>query len=527
MRIAMTEDVFMEQLQAARREAMASFGDDIVLIEKYVDRPRHVEVQVFGDHHGNAVHLFERDCSVQRRHQKVIEESPAPGISEETRHAMGEAAVRAAKAVGYVGAGTVEFVMDPNQGFYFMEMNTRLQVEHPVTEMVTNTDLVEWQLMVAQGEQIPLTQAEIPLKGHAFEARIYAEDPDNNFMPGAGPLLHLSTPAADPDTRVETGVRQGDEVSSHYDPMIAKLVVWDQDRRRALKKLSAALADYDIVGPSTNIEFLQRLASNEAFESGDVHTGFIEQEHDSLLPVKADKVASDLACTAALAHLIKSCASSRGQDGGDMFTRCGNFLLNLVDTESVSLKVNDHNVSVHVTPLQSSSAGEYSYLMTCEGDITDDVTEFQVSGSVQSDEGDAMQVRCNVNGVKSQFKCVSIDGEIRGSVCENDEMFIFVNGARVKVSLPRPKFFTASTSGGGAGGSGSNPIAPMTGTVEKVLVSAGQEVKQGEPLVIMLAMKMEHTIRSPRDGVIESVLYGEGETANRNSLLVKLKAEEE
>lgn len=523
MRIAMTEDVFIEQLQAARREAMASFGDDIVLIEKYVDRPRHVEVQVFGDHHGNAVHLFERDCSVQRRHQKVIEESPAPGISDETRYAMGDAAVRAAKAVGYVGAGTVEFVMDPDQGFYFMEMNTRLQVEHPVTEMVTNTDLVEWQLMVAQGEKIPLEQADIPLNGHAFEARIYAEDPNNNFMPGAGPLLHLSTPAADRDTRVETGVRQGDEVSSHYDPMIAKLVVWDSNRRRALKKLSAALADYDIVGPSTNIEFLQRLAGNAAFESGDVHTGFIDQEHDSLLPVKADKVASDIACTAALAHLIKSCALTRKD--GDMFTQCGNFLMNLVDSESVSLKVNDHDVSVHVTPLKSSG-NNYNYLMTCEGDITDDVTEYQVSGTVEKIDGDTMLVQCNVNGVKSQFKCVSIDGEVRGSVCEDDEMFIFANGIRTKVSLPRPKFFTASSSGSGVGGASSNPIAPMTGTVEKVLVAAGQEVKQGEPLVIMLAMKMEHTIRSPRDGVIESVMYGEGDTVNRNGLLVKLKAEE-
>uniref|UniRef100_A0A669PZA9 Methylcrotonoyl-CoA carboxylase 1 n=1 Tax=Phasianus colchicus TaxID=9054 RepID=A0A669PZA9_PHACC len=246
MRIAHSEKEFLDQLESARREAKKSFNDDAMLIEKFVDNPRHVEVQVFGDQHGNAVYLFERDCSVQRRHQKIIEEAPGPGINPEVRKRLGEAAVKAAKAVNYVGAGTVEFIMDSQHNFYFMEMNTRLQVEHPVTEMITGTDLVEWQLRVAAGEKIPLTQEEILLRGHAFEARIYAEDPTNNFLPGAGPLVHLSTPPPDRDTRIETGVRQGDEVSVHYDPMIAKLVVWAEDREAALRKLRYSLHQYNV-----------------------------------------------------------------------------------------------------------------------------------------------------------------------------------------------------------------------------------------------------------------------------------------
>uniref|UniRef100_A0A452QY67 Methylcrotonyl-CoA carboxylase subunit 1 n=1 Tax=Ursus americanus TaxID=9643 RepID=A0A452QY67_URSAM len=246
MRIVRSEEEFQEQLESARREAKKSFNDDAMLIEKFVDTPRHVEVQVFGDYHGNAVYLFERDCSVQRRHQKIIEEAPGPGIKPEIRKKLGEAAVRAAKAVNYVGAGTVEFIMDSKHNFFFMEMNTRLQVEHPVTEMITGTDLVEWQLRIAAGEKIPLSQEEISLQGHAFEARIYAEDPDNNFMPGAGPLVHLSTPQADLCTRIETGVRQGDEVSVHYDPMIAKLVVWAADRQAALTKLRYSLRQYNV-----------------------------------------------------------------------------------------------------------------------------------------------------------------------------------------------------------------------------------------------------------------------------------------
>ncbi len=247
MRIAFNKDDFLSQLHSAKTEALKSFNNDEVLIEKYVQKPRHVEVQVFGDQFSNYVYLYERDCSVQRRHQKIIEEAPAPGLTNETRRKIGEAAVKAAAAVNYVGAGTVEFIMDENQNFYFMEMNTRLQVEHPITEMITKTDLVEWQIRVARGEPLPLKQNEIPLVGHAFEARIYAEDPVNNFMPGAGQLKYLQTPFKENENiRIETGVEEGDEVSVHYDPLIAKLVVWSNDRKSALQKLKYSLENYKV-----------------------------------------------------------------------------------------------------------------------------------------------------------------------------------------------------------------------------------------------------------------------------------------
>lgn len=247
MRIANSEADFMDQLQSARTESEKAFGDSTVLLERYVRSPRHVEVQVFADSHGNAVYLFERDCSVQRRHQKIIEEAPAPGLSEELRAELGAAAVRAAKAVNYVGAGTVEFILDKEDlSFHFMEMNTRLQVEHPITEMITGTDLVEWQIRIAAGEPLPVTQEQILRRGHAFEARIYAENPRGGFLPGAGPLVHLSTPVSNVDVRVETGVRQGDEVSVHYDPMIAKLVVWGKTREQALSSLIARLGEYHV-----------------------------------------------------------------------------------------------------------------------------------------------------------------------------------------------------------------------------------------------------------------------------------------
>lgn len=247
MRIAETETAFMDALQSARTESEKAFGDSSMLLERYVRSPRHVEVQVFGDHYGNAVYLFERDCSVQRRHQKIIEEAPAPGLSEDLREQLGTAAVRAAKAVGYVGAGTVEFILDKKDlSFHFMEMNTRLQVEHPITEMITGLDLVEWQIRIASGEPLPLKQTEIKRSGHSFEARIYAENPRGGFLPGAGPLNHLTTPIPSEFVRIETGVRQGDEVSVYYDPMIAKLVVWGENRTQALNSLIARLGEYHV-----------------------------------------------------------------------------------------------------------------------------------------------------------------------------------------------------------------------------------------------------------------------------------------
>ena len=273
MRLVERSEDFIAALASCQREAASSFGSEHVLVEKYITRPRHIEIQVFADTQGNCVYLFERDCSVQRRHQKVLEEAPAPGMTPERRAAMGKAAVDAAKAVGYVGAGTVEFIANQDGSFYFMEMNTRLQVEHPVTEMITGQDLVEWQLRVASGEPLPLRQAELQLCGHAIEARIYAEDADKGFLPSTGRLVHLAPPAESLNVRVDTGVEQGDEITPFYDPMIAKLIVWDVDRPAALARMRQALADYRIVGVTANVDFLSRLVACPAFSDADLEIG--------------------------------------------------------------------------------------------------------------------------------------------------------------------------------------------------------------------------------------------------------------
>ena len=283
MRVVARPDEFAAALEGARREAQAAFGDERMLLERYLDAPRHIEVQVFGDRHGQVVHLFERDCSVQRRHQKVLEEAPAPGISAQQRAALGATAVRLARAIDYTGAGTIEFLMDQSGAFYFMEMNTRLQVEHPVTEMITGLDLVEWQLRVAAGERLPLSQKEIALAGHAIEGRLYAEDPEHGFLPSTGTLAHARLPASGPSVRVETGVRAGDRISPFYDPMLAKIVVWGPDRAAALRRLRGALFDTEVVGLSTNLEFLARVVDHDAFASGAVATAFVDDHAAELL----------------------------------------------------------------------------------------------------------------------------------------------------------------------------------------------------------------------------------------------------
>src|SRR5574343_1162716 len=323
MRVVEKSADFADALASCKREAINSFGDDKVLVEKYLQRPRHIEIQVFADTHGNCVYLFERDCSVQRRHQKVIEEAPAPGMTAERRQAMGEAAVAAARAVGYVGAGTVEFIANQDGSFYFMEMNTRLQVEHPVTEMITGTDLVEWQLRVAAGQPLPLAQDELRIHGHAIEARIYAENPEKGFLPSIGTLRHMQTPAAvsfelggtafEPAAvRVDSGVRSGDAISPFYDPMIAKLIVWGADRKQALARMAQALAQYQIVGLATNIAFLKRRVEGQAFCTDDLGTGLIERHHASLFPAAAAAPASVLAlATVALIEAEKDVSAAQ------------------------------------------------------------------------------------------------------------------------------------------------------------------------------------------------------------------------
>ncbi|XP_028299546.1 methylcrotonoyl-CoA carboxylase subunit alpha, mitochondrial isoform X1 [Gouania willdenowi] len=471
MRIARSESDFLEQLESARREARKSFNDDVMLVEKFVEDPRHVEVQVFGDMHGNAVYLFERDCSVQRRHQKIIEEAPGPGISPEVRRRLGEAAVRAAKAVNYVGAGTVEFIMDAQHNFYFMEMNTRLQVEHPVSEMITGTDLVEWQLRVAAGERLPLLQDDIVLNGHSFEARIYAEDPNNDFLPGAGPLLHLSTPPADQHTRIETGVREGDEVSVHYDPMIAKLVVWGDDRSAALKKLRYCLRQYNIVGLNTNIDFLLSLSGHREFEAGNVTTSFIPQHYADLFP-SPRMPSTETVCQAALGLVLQdrkhtaSFTQSASEPDAPFGSSAG-FRNNIQFSRTMTLQLGDKKVKVSVT---YNSDGSYTM------QIDDDV--YHVTGDVEQEAG-ATFLHCSVNGVKSRPKLVILDNSVH----------LFSMEGSCEVSTPVPKFLRAVSGGGAQGGA----VAPMTGTIEKVLVKPGDKVAAGDPLMVMIAMKMEVT----------------------------------
>merc|ERR1719394_1300871 len=314
MRVVKTKDEFEQKLNQAKGEAMASFADDVVLLERFIERSRHIEFQVFGDKFGDAVHLFERDCSVQRRNQKILEEAPGPGMTTEFRNIMGNSAVDAAKAVGYVGAGTVEFILDADMGeYFFMEMNTRLQVEHPVTEMVTKQDLVQWQLHVAAGHPLPLMQSDLDIYGHAIEARIYAESTHKGFLPSTGQLVHLSTPSTSSRTRVETGVREKDEVSVFYDPMIAKLITWGEDRSAALRNMENALNEFRVFGLDTNIDFLRRSVSHRVFSSGDFTTAFIGENETDLMVTP--KPSAEIITIAALGKYLLDSSRSRSQDG--------------------------------------------------------------------------------------------------------------------------------------------------------------------------------------------------------------------
>lgn len=431
------------------------------------------------------MYLFERDCSVQRRHQKIIEEAPGPDISWEVRKSLGEAAVRAAQAVNYVGAGTVEFIMDKHtKEFFFMEMNTRLQVEHPVTEMITGTDLVEWQLKAAAGEKLPVTQDDIKLNGWSFEARIYAEDPDNGFMPGAGPLLYLSTPKAVKDqVRIETGVRQGDEVSVHYDPMIAKLVVWGPDRDSALLKLHSCLSEYNIDGLATNVNFLMDLSSHPEFVKGNVDTDFIQRHYDELFPKK--ETTSEQICAASMAVILQE--KPQFVDG---------IAINSKLRRKIELKLpNGHDLLVFAT---------YKGSNQFQVQVSDQV--HQVQAWLEADN----ELICVVNGVKSRQRVVFNGPEFK--------LFSRDFGA-VKFGQKVPKFLSEALSGGSLGGA----VAPMPGVIEKVHVNNGDVVKSGDPLVVMIAMKMEYVIKAPKDGKVAKVSHKVGDFVTKGTPLVEFE----
>jgi len=501
MRLVRQEAGFDEALAAARREAASSFGNDDMLVEKYLTQPRHVEVQVFCDRKGNAVYLFERDCSVQRRHQKVIEEAPAPGVTAELRKQMGEAAVRAARAIAYEGAGTVEFLLDKNGAFYFMEMNTRLQVEHPVTEMITGQDLVEWQLRVAAGEPLPLRQEELKIQGHAFEARIYAEDPDNDFLPATGTLSYLQPPDESRHVRVDTGVLQGDEVSVYYDPMIAKLVVWDDSRERALGRLARALSGYRISGLSTNISFLYNLATCRPFRDAQLDTHFIETHHEMLFHASDDDRIQDLPL-ASLYLLLRLEQATRAR-------------ANLTDPW---------------TPWNSSSAWRLNEPAVHTGAIVLNGTEYDVP-VVEIGSGGRRRFRITV-GDKSVLAAGKLDG---------NELFADIDGYRQRVVVvPHDGMYTLFSQHGamqfalaqpdyGEEDSHTGPAAftaPMNGVVVKVLVEPGAAVEKDQPLIIVEAMKMEHTICAPSGGTVAGFFFAAGDQVKGGDALLDFKPSE-
>ncbi|OUR61706.1 3-methylcrotonyl-CoA carboxylase [Colwellia sp. 39_35_sub15_T18] len=505
MRQVWSEQEFAEGLAAAKREAMSSFGDDTMLVEKYLTQPRHVEIQVFCDNHKNAVYLFERDCSVQRRHQKVIEEAPAFGMNEELRAEMGESAIKSAQAIGYQGAGTVEFLLDVDGSFYFMEMNTRLQVEHPVTEMISGQDLVEWQLRVAAGEILPKTQQQLVLNGHAFEARIYAEDANNDFLPATGKLSLLQTPIESEHVRIDTGVRQGDEVSVYYDPMIAKLIVWDENRDKALKRLSKALSEYRINGVTTNIDFLYNLATSKPFIEEDIDTGFIEKNHDLIFHDNAQELLNELPIAALYLLLsIKEKALQNAQQSNDPHSPWHNtnaWRLNEAHAHSLVLAHNDTEYTVEVEQLcQSKGQGsDAHYLINIDG------KQFDCQGTLTSTSSQNDGMIVNINGHRSQTT-ISFDDE-NISLYRANGVFNFTH------ILPDYGQLDNDDSHGGL-------TAPMNGTMVSVLVKAGQQVSKDQPLVIMEAMKMEHTIKAPNDGTIDEVFFQAGDMVDGGSELL-------
>lgn len=478
-------DEFSEALSSARREAKAAFGDDRVLVEKYVDKPRHIEVQVFGDSFGNVVHLYERDCSAQRRHQKVIEEAPAPRMTPALRKAMTDAAVKAAKAINYSGAGTIEFIVDASQGlkadrFWFMEMNTRLQVEHPVTEMVTGTDLVEWQLRVASGEKLPKTQSEIALAGHAFEARIYAEDAARGFLPATGTLHHLKFPDAPPESatmRIETGVRTGDPISPYYDPMIAKLVVHAKDRQAALEALGEALSRTEIAGSIVNTAFLAALAADPDFCAGDVDTGLIGRHQPALTEVAPP---NEETIAAAAAAASGAGASPPSNDPWATLSGYAHF----------------HNVA------------RRTRLKFGEDDILAKVS-VRPDGWLQV-ALDAPYDSTNSHDFRAAPRLARWPGHIT----------VFEGAVGYTFTVPDPLARTDEASA--ASGS---LRAPMPGLVKLVRAAKGDAVIKGQPLLILEAMKMEHTIAAPHDGVIADIA-AEGAQVTDGTVLVRFVEEQ-
>ncbi len=487
---------FAAALASCKREAASSFGSDRVLIERYIERPRHIEVQVFGDTHGNYVYLFERDCSVQRRHQKVLEEAPAPGMTEERRAAMGRSAVRAAQSVNYAGAGTVEFIADQSGTFYFMEMNTRLQVEHPVTEKITGLDLVEWQLRVASGETLPKKQEELSIRGHAIEARIYAENPDAGFLPSTGRLIHLVPPRESELVRIDTGVEQGDAITPHYDPMIAKLIVWGADRSEALARMGSVLDHYEIVGVENNVEFLGRLVRTESFAKANLDTSLIERERAALLPEKRT-VPESAWFVGAATELAKRTTVAAHE--ASPWAPLDGWRLAGKGAQLVTLRHEDETRELFATFV---SKGHW--------DIGVGKAEAPATRvAFEQVDGHGLRVAIGASSVHAT------------AVPDGSKLHLFIDGARWDLEVVDPLYVEADadTHVGGL-------RAPMPGKVIAHIASEGARVEKGAPLLVVEAMKMELTISAPRAGVVKRFLYGVGEQVSEGVELVTFEEEE-
>ncbi len=496
MRAVEKSEDFAAALASCKREAISSFGDDAVLVEKYAQRPRHIEIQVFGDTHGNYVYLFERDCSVQRRHQKVLEEAPAPGMTEAMRREMGEAAVAAARAVNYVGAGTVEFIVeqrpDGTMNFFFMEMNTRLQVEHPVTEAITGLDLVEWQLRVASGEKLPLAQDQLRIHGHAIEARICAESPDNNFLPATGTLHVYGLPPSVAFerglVRVDAGVREGDAISPYYDSMIAKLIVHGDNREQALARMDEALAQLHIVGLSTNVQFLRHVVQSRSFAQADLDTALIPREEAVLF--NQEKLGLPLAAAAAVAL---SLLEEKAQETDDPFSKRDGW-------RSHGLNLRRFEFEFHGEPAQAALTYLHDgALRLAVGDV-DQVLVFAGSGG-------AVDIRFGEQRLSAH---IYRRGEI---------VHLFARQGATQITV-----IDQLAHAGEAHGEAGRLTAPMPGKVVSFAVKAGDKVSKGQALAVMEAMKMEHTIAAPADGVVQEVLYAPGDQVTEGAELLKMVA---
>jgi len=501
MRVVDAPDRFHRDAESCRREAKNSFGDDRLLIEKYMTRPRHIEIQVFADTHGNCVYLFERDCSVQRRHQKIIEEAPAPGITPDRRAAMGQAAVKAAQAVGYAGAGTVEFIVDQEGNFFFMEMNTRLQVEHPVTELVTGLDLVEWQLLVGSGSPLPLFQDQLNMSGHAIETRIYAENPEKGFMPSTGTVKTLRTPAAvefeagrPPGqilTRIDAGIREGDAISADYDPMIAKLIVWGEDRAQALLRAQGGLNQLVVLGPLTNIAFLRKVLGCADFADAVLDTSLIERNQTSLLSSPGE-VTYDTIALATVALLKSEQTSGSGEDPYSPWRTASGWRLNSSYKRPLRWLVNHREVEAAIVYTRSG--------------ISLETVGTERSLSIQS-------VRDN------DFSLTAGSQTISGQVYSDGAVYhVFEFGEHTTLEWLDPLTHSHATETHEG-----ELTAPMPGKIVAVHVASGDKVKKGAPLIAMEAMKVEYTIQAPADGTIQEVLFTVGEQVTEGAELVRFQ----